>query len=188
MSLRVILIDDHTLFRVGLEVLLTSRGIEVVASVGSGQDCLRLVDDLTPDIILLDMRMPGINGLGVISWKSQRQSVVALSSCEAEYVALALAFQEGVYLKQLVTDIGCACDTCDVVTMYSDSQSAIALSQNPVHHSRSKHIDIKYHFVREHVENDFDLLYLPSECMLADFLTKPVGKAILQFVTSKIFV
>ena len=66
MSLRVILIDDHTLFRVGLEGLLTSRGIEVVASVGSGQDCLRLVGDLTPDIILLDMRMPGINGLGVL--------------------------------------------------------------------------------------------------------------------------
>ena len=66
MSLRVILIDDHTLFRVGLEGLLTSRGIEVIASVGSGQDCLRLVSDLNPDIILLDMRMPGINGLGVL--------------------------------------------------------------------------------------------------------------------------
>jgi len=66
MSLRVILIDDHTLFRVGLEGLLTSRGIEVIASVGSGQDCLRLVGDLKPDIILLDMRMPGINGLGVL--------------------------------------------------------------------------------------------------------------------------
>ncbi len=66
MSLRVILIDDHTLFRVGLEGLLTSRGIEVIASVGSGQDCLRLVGDLNPDIILLDMRMPGINGLGVL--------------------------------------------------------------------------------------------------------------------------
>jgi two-component system nitrate/nitrite response regulator NarL len=66
MNLRVILIDDHTLFRVGLEGLLTSRGIEVIASVGSGQDCLRLVGDLKPDIILLDMRMPGINGLGVL--------------------------------------------------------------------------------------------------------------------------
>ena len=56
MNLRVILIDDHTLFRVGLEGLLTSRGIEVIASVGSGQDCLRLVGDLKPDI----------NGLGVL--------------------------------------------------------------------------------------------------------------------------
>ncbi len=66
MNLRVLLIDDHTLFRVGLEGLLTSRGIEVVASVGSGQEGQRLVEELQPDIILLDMRMPGIDGLGVL--------------------------------------------------------------------------------------------------------------------------
>lgn len=65
--LRVLLIDDHTLFRVGLEGLLASRGIEIVASVGSGLDAQRLVDDLNPDVILLDMRMPGIDGLGVLS-------------------------------------------------------------------------------------------------------------------------
>lgn len=66
MSLRVLLIDDHTLFRVGLEGLLASRGIEIVASVGSGHEAKRLVDDLKPDVILLDMRMPGIDGLGVL--------------------------------------------------------------------------------------------------------------------------
>ena len=66
MNLRVLLIDDHTLFRVGLEGLLSSRGLEIVASVGSGIEGLRLVDTLKPDIILLDMRMPGINGLEVL--------------------------------------------------------------------------------------------------------------------------
>lgn len=76
MSLHVLLIDDHTLFRVGLEALLESRGIEVVASVGSGQECLRLVEELDPDIILLDMRMPGIDGLGVL--KLLRQNELAL--------------------------------------------------------------------------------------------------------------
>ncbi len=76
MNLRVLLIDDHTLFRVGLEALLESRGIEVVASVGSGQECLRLVEELHPDIILLDMRMPGIDGLGVL--KLLRQNELAL--------------------------------------------------------------------------------------------------------------
>jgi two-component system nitrate/nitrite response regulator NarL len=59
-KLRILIIDDHTLFRVGLEGLLTSRGIEVVAAVGSGHEAQRLVDELNPDIILLDMRMPGI--------------------------------------------------------------------------------------------------------------------------------
>lgn len=67
MSLRVLLIDDHTLFRVGLEGLLSSRGIEVVASVNSGQECLPIIEELKPDVILLDMRMPVIDGLGGIT-------------------------------------------------------------------------------------------------------------------------
>lgn len=94
MSLRVILIDDHTLFRVGLEGLLTSRGIEVVASVGSGQDCLRLVGDLTPDIILLDMRMPGINGLGVLE-------LIRKHDPELPIVMLTTSTDEGDLLESL---------------------------------------------------------------------------------------
>ena len=94
MSLRVILIDDHTLFRVGLEGLLTSRGIEVVASVGTGQDSLRLVDELTPDIILLDMRMPGINGLGVLE-------LIRKHDPELPIVMLTTSTDEGDLLESL---------------------------------------------------------------------------------------
>lgn len=67
MNLRVIVIDDHTLFREGLEGLLTRRDIEVVASVGDGETGIQLATELKPDIILLDMRMPEINGLGVLA-------------------------------------------------------------------------------------------------------------------------
>ncbi len=66
MNLRVIVIDDHTLFREGLEGLLTRRDIDVVASVGDGEEGIRLAKELHPDIILLDMRMPDLNGLGVL--------------------------------------------------------------------------------------------------------------------------
>lgn len=66
MSLKVLLIDDHTLFRVGLEGLLKTRGIEILASVNTGIDSIDLVKKLTPDIVLLDMRMPGIDGHGVL--------------------------------------------------------------------------------------------------------------------------
>ncbi|MGA7801304.1 MAG: response regulator [Gammaproteobacteria bacterium] len=66
MSLRVLLIDDHTLFRVGLLGLLEHRGIEVVAAVGDGVEGLRLAQELQPDVILLDMRLPGMNGIDVL--------------------------------------------------------------------------------------------------------------------------
>lgn len=109
MSLRVILIDDHTLFRVGLEGLLTSRGIEVVASVGSGQDCLRLVSELTPDIILLDMRMPGINGLGVLEMVRKHDpelSIVMLTTSTEESDLLESLRQgaQGYLLKDMEPD------------------------------------------------------------------------------------
>ncbi|MCW9023807.1 MAG: response regulator [Gammaproteobacteria bacterium] len=73
MGLRVLLIDDHTLFRAGLEGLLASRGIEIVASVDSGHEGMRLVEEFNPDIILLDMRMPGIDGLGVLKMLRQNK-------------------------------------------------------------------------------------------------------------------
>ncbi len=66
MNLRVLLIDDHTLFRVGLEGLLAHRNIEIIASVGDGAKGLLLADQLTPDVVLLDMRMPDIDGIGVL--------------------------------------------------------------------------------------------------------------------------
>jgi len=66
MSLRVLLIDDHTLFRVGLEGLLAHRNIDVIASIGDGREGLQCAADLNPDIVLLDMRMPDINGIGVL--------------------------------------------------------------------------------------------------------------------------
>lgn len=64
--MRVLLIDDHALFRVGLEGLLERRNIEVVAAVGDGQEGLRLAQELKPDVVLLDMRMPGMGGLDVL--------------------------------------------------------------------------------------------------------------------------
>ena len=125
----------------------------------------------------------------LVTWRSQRQSVVALSTCEAEYIALALGFQEGIFLKQLVSDLDYVKNPEELkVTMFSDSQSAISLSENPVYHKRSKHIDIKYHFVRDNIGKGFNLKYIGTKDMLADFLTKPVGKIILKRVCDMIFV
>ncbi|MGD8524741.1 MAG: response regulator transcription factor [Thioalkalispiraceae bacterium] len=109
MSLKVLLIDDHTLFRVGLEGLLASRGIEIVASVNSGQGCLQLIEDLKPDVTLLDMRMPGIDGLGVlrtIREHNQELPVVMLttSTDETDLLESLRAGAQGYLLKDMEPD------------------------------------------------------------------------------------
>ena len=82
-----------------------------------------------------------------LSLKSRKQPTVALSSCEAEYMALASATQEALYLKQLLTEIDPQFDKTKVITLFEDNQGTIALVNNPVYHQRTKHIDIRYHFI-----------------------------------------
>lgn len=110
------------------------------------------------------------------SWESKKQNSVALSSTEAEYMALCTAAKEAVYLKGLLNEIGYM-DKNTSIVVYGDNLSAQQLAKNPVYHSRSKNIDIRYHFVREVVENkDVQLKYVPTDNMVADVLTKCVMK------------
>jgi hypothetical protein len=112
---------------------------------------------------------------GVVSWGSKLQATVALSSAEAEYMALCSATQEAIHLRQLVKDLGHAQDEATVI--FEDNAGCIALSENPVFHKRSKHIDIKYHFIRERVaSNEIKVQYVPTEDQLADLLTKGLSK------------
>ena len=110
----------------------------------------------------------------LISWKSKKQPVVALSSCEAEYVALTNTIQEGKFLKQLMMDLLNVHDfTVDIMV---DNQSAMKLAKNPVFHQRSKHINIKYHFIREEIFNKTVFIhYVPTCSNVADIFTKPVN-------------
>ncbi|CAB4043194.1 Hypothetical predicted protein, partial [Paramuricea clavata] len=115
-----------------------------------------------------------INGAAV-SWRSKKQTCVALSTAEAEYVALSAAAQEALWMRQLLTDLNVNIDK--PMTIYEDNQSAIAMSKNPQFHGRSKHIDIKYHFVRDQVEKKtLTVLYCPTGSMLADLFTKGIPK------------
>ena len=113
-------------------------------------------------------------GGAAVSWKSKKQSCVALSTAEAEYMALSSAAQEAVWLRELNSDLGNP--QSQPILMYEDNQSAIAMARNPQSHGRSKHINIRYHFIREQVSDDkICLKYCPTEDMIADFLTKGVG-------------
>ena len=119
-----------------------------------------------------------------ISWKSKKQPTTALSSCEAEYMALAATVQEAMFLSMLINFIT---DSCKPILIHADNQGAIALVKNPIIHNRSKHIDIKYHFIREKFENGFiDIVFVPSEYNVADMMTKPFTKIKLDRFRSMI--
>ena len=123
---------------------------------------------------------------GPISWCSKRQKTVALSSTEAEYMALTLAAKETIWIRLWMTELGLikTDDTSPTVkvlkrecaiALKGDNQSAIALVNNPVLHSRTKHIDIQSHFIRnEVIDGRINLSYIPTENILADGLTKPL--------------
>ena len=114
-----------------------------------------------------------------VSWKATLQNIVALSTTEAEYTAAAEAFKEAILLKGMITELGAEQGT---ITVYSDSKSAIHLSKNQTHHEKTKHIDVKLHFVRLEVSRGaVKLLKIHTEENLADMLTKvvPTTKFIL---------
>ena len=112
----------------------------------------------------------------LIAWRSCKQRVVALSSCEAEYIALTDAMKEGNFLRQLLADM--TGSELKVVKLYADNQGAIALSKNPVHRKRSRHINIRYHFIRQNVDEGIvKLEYIPTAKNIADMFTKPLPKS-----------
>ena len=104
---------------------------------------------------------------GTVDWLSKRQPVVALSMTEAEYIALCSASQETVWLNRLLTDIKAPPQT--PILIKEDNQGTIAVVNNPISHKRTKHIDIKFHYVCEAFEdNVIDLKYCTTEEMIAD--------------------
>jgi hypothetical protein len=114
-------------------------------------------------------------GSSLVTWASQKQRIVALSSCEAEYVAAAAAACQGIWLSRLVADM---MGTEEMkVKLLMDNMSAIALSRNPVNHDRSKHIDTKYHFLRECIEDGkVEVEHVGTAEQVADIFTKALGR------------
>ncbi|GJU50602.1 zinc finger, CCHC-type containing protein [Tanacetum coccineum] len=115
-----------------------------------------------------------VNG-NLVTWASQKQRVVALSSCEAEFIAATMAACQGIWLRRLLTEI--TKQRVPPVTLFVDNQSALELMKNPVFHGRSKHIDIRYHFIRECVENgEITLSHVCGKKQKADILTKALAR------------
>lgn len=111
----------------------------------------------------------------VVSWKSKKQKSVALSTCEAEYVAMSIAAQEAAYLSQLHQDMTGV--NLQPVLIRNDNTGAISIVKNPSNHHKTKHVDIRHHYVRENAEEGkVTVEYVLSGENVADMFTKPVPK------------
>jgi len=112
-------------------------------------------------------------GRSLVGWFSRKQPCVALSSAEAEYTAQAEMVKLLVWSRMLVSELGFV--QHQPSKLYSDSKAAIAIAKNPVHSSRSRHIDIKIHFVRHCVDNfSIELHFVSSSSNVSDIFTKPL--------------
>ena len=110
---------------------------------------------------------------GPISWVSRRQPTVALSSTEAEYMALSDSSRHACWLRSFISELGYSLPP---TPLCADNQGSIFLASNPAHDRRTKHIDIRYHFIREKVEDGVIKIYhVPSGAQLADALTKSLN-------------
>ena len=113
---------------------------------------------------------------GAVSWCSKRQEVVSLSTAESEYVAVSHATKEALWLRSLIGQVFGR--FADLTTLYCDNQAAIALAKDHQYHARTKHIDIRFHFVRWVIsDGHLRLIYCPTDDMVADTLTKALPSA-----------
>jgi len=111
---------------------------------------------------------------GAISWKSRKQSVISTSSCESEYTAIFSASLEAVYLRGLLSELGL---TKGPVTIYTDNSGSVALSKDPKHHERTKHIRVRFHKIRELVEHNItNIQWIPRAQNPADLGTKALPR------------
>jgi hypothetical protein len=114
----------------------------------------------------------------LVSWGSKKQSVVALSSMEAEYISLAYGMQDGIWVLNVAKEL---MNADPMLYIHIDNKSAIEISKQSNKHSRAKHIDIRYHFIRDKLaKQEAVLSYCPTHDMPADILTKCLKKKQFQ--------
>ncbi|GJV09371.1 retrovirus-related pol polyprotein from transposon TNT 1-94 [Tanacetum coccineum] len=120
----------------------------------------------------------------LVSWSSKRQKSAAISSTEAEYIALSSCCAQVLWMRSKLTDYGLGFKK---IPMFCDNKSAIALCCNNVQHSRSKHIDIRFYLIKEQVENRVvELYFVNTEYQLADIFTKALCKERIKFLINKL--
>ena len=116
----------------------------------------------------------------VVSWFSKKQNSVALSTAEAEYISAGSCCAQILWIKQQLKDFG---SEQNQIPILCDNTSAINISKNPIQHSRTKHIEIRHHFIRDHVQKgDIVLEFVDTKHQLADIFTKPLSEDQFSYI------
>lgn len=117
-------------------------------------------------------------GQCLISWATKKQNSVALSTAEAEYVAVASCCAHLLWIKQQLEDYGVV---TECIPIMCDNISALNMAKNPVHHKRTKHIDVRHHFLRDNVEKgNISVNFCKTEDQVADIFTKTLGRELYE--------
>jgi hypothetical protein len=123
-------------------------------------------------------------GRSLVCWSSKKQNCISLSTAEAEYIATASGCIHFLWMRQTLKEYGV---NCDKVPLLCDNESAIKIAYNPVQYSRTKHIEIRNHFIRDHVAHgDIELAYVCTKDQLADIFTKPLDEARFGYLRNKL--
>jgi len=123
-------------------------------------------------------------GASLISWHSKKQACVALSTANAKYVAVGSCCSQILWLKQQLSDYGLILTK---IPLKCDNTSAISLTKNPVQHSRTKHIEIRHHFIRDQVRNEnCEVQFIETDKQLVDFFTKPLARERFNHLRTKL--
>jgi hypothetical protein len=123
-------------------------------------------------------------GRSLVSWSSKKQNSVALSTAEAEYVATGACCAQLLWMRLTLRDFGCKFSK---VPLLCDNESAIKLANNPINHSRTKHIDTRHHFLRDYeAKGDIALSHVSTNKQIADIFTKPLDELRFCALRSKL--
>jgi hypothetical protein len=124
-------------------------------------------------------------GFAMVSWSSRKQGSVTLSTTEAEYISASNASREAIWLRKLLSNLfDCS---LELVVIHCDNQSCIKILENLVFHDRWKHMEMRYHYVRDMVQRRaVSLRYIPTDEQTANVLTKPLSKTKIEYFRDKL--
>nr|GFA88117.1 retrovirus-related Pol polyprotein from transposon TNT 1-94 [Tanacetum cinerariifolium] len=177
---------DFTVYQMDIKTMFLNEILKEEVYIGQPPVPTPMVEQakLKLDLVVKPIDHTDYRSDKLVCWSSKKQNCVSISTSESEYVAVSSCCAQVLWMRTQLADYGFFYDK---VPIYCDSKSAIAISCNPVQHARTKHIDVRYHFIKDHVEKGtIELYFVGTEYELADLFTKSLPEARFKFLVEKL--